>query len=207
MTDTYLVIDAATANPAIALCTPENCLWRSSLDLNASDASRSFIPELELQLKSQQLDPSQLQGVVLGVGPGSYTGLRVASAIAQGLAIGWKCPLIGCCSLWGIKPNQPTNSYATVVDARIAGVYLSKNGEAARICPIEELSTALEGIDSVVSPDPERTLKRLEAQDSNRWQKIALCPKQLLKAALDKGQNLDPWKPVPLDYLRPSLVS
>ena len=37
--------------------------------------------------------------IIVGVGPGSFTGIRVAIAAAHGLAIGWGAPLTGMSSL------------------------------------------------------------------------------------------------------------
>ena len=59
--------------------------------------------------------------VVVGIGPGSYTGLRVASATAIGLQLALGCPALGCPSVLGYR----NDSYHVVGDARLGAVFLA----------------------------------------------------------------------------------
>lgn len=59
--------------------------------------------------------------VVVGIGPGSYTGLRVASATAIGLQLALGCPALGCPSVFGYQ----NDSYHVVGDARLGAVFLA----------------------------------------------------------------------------------
>jgi len=59
--------------------------------------------------------------IVVGLGPGSYTGLRVASAMAIGIQVALGCPAFGCPSVFG----YPNGSYHVVGDARLGAVFLA----------------------------------------------------------------------------------
>ncbi len=59
--------------------------------------------------------------IVVGIGPGSYTGLRVAAAMAVGIQLALGCPAFGCPSLFG----YPDDSYYVVGDARLGAVFLA----------------------------------------------------------------------------------
>lgn len=72
-----------------------------------------------------------LDGVVVGVGPGPFTGLRVGLALAHSLADVWQKPLHGVCSLdsiaariarWGLV-GAGTGEFMAVTDARRREVY------------------------------------------------------------------------------------
>src|SRR5688572_13034257 len=50
-------------------------------------------------LLDEMLDGRRADSILVGVGPGSFTGIRVGLAAAQGLAIAWNCELKGMSSL------------------------------------------------------------------------------------------------------------
>jgi len=49
---------------------------------------------VEGALADSQLSPSQIDRLAIGVGPGGFTGLRIAIAYAKSLAAVWECPLV-----------------------------------------------------------------------------------------------------------------
>jgi tRNA threonylcarbamoyladenosine biosynthesis protein TsaB len=67
------------------------------------DAGRRHSVEVaevvESALSSSGMPAETLDGVVVGTGPGSYTGIRVGIALAKGLALAAGCPLVGVSSL------------------------------------------------------------------------------------------------------------
>jgi tRNA threonylcarbamoyladenosine biosynthesis protein TsaB len=71
--------------------------------------------------------PRELDAVAIGVGPGSFTGLRIGMATAKGIAFAAKCPLWGVSSLAALAhPALLARETATVVailDARKGEVY------------------------------------------------------------------------------------
>jgi tRNA A37 threonylcarbamoyladenosine modification protein TsaB len=77
--------------------------------------------------------------IVVGIGPGSYTGLRIASAMAVGIEAAIGCPAYGCPSALG----YPAASYHVVGDARLGAVFFASvdNKHITRgpeLLPVEE---------------------------------------------------------------------
>lgn len=84
--------------------------------------------ELVLPMVSRILDESgltlaQLDGIAFGSGPGSFTGLRIACGIAQGLAFGAGLPVIGIGTLEALAQQAGGTQVITVLDARMHEIY------------------------------------------------------------------------------------
>ncbi len=60
------------------------------------------------------LDGRHAETILVGVGPGSFTGIRVAIAAAYGLSIGWNANLSGMSSLALLAAGSPANDPVAV---------------------------------------------------------------------------------------------
>jgi tRNA threonylcarbamoyladenosine biosynthesis protein TsaB len=92
-----LALDTATESMAVGLADGE-----ASLTLNAEGgalASDRLVPAVLDLLARRGLKPDALDAIAFGQGPGAFTGLRTAVAVAQGLAFGIGCPLLPIDSL------------------------------------------------------------------------------------------------------------
>jgi tRNA threonylcarbamoyl adenosine modification protein YeaZ len=96
-----------------------------------------------------------VSGVVCGVGPGPYSGLRVGVSYARALALAWGVPIAGVCSLDAVAAStrQP-GDYVVVADARRREVYWAVfDPTGARINgpyvgPATEIPTGLPQVDA-----------------------------------------------------------
>jgi len=66
---------------------------------------------------------AKLDGIAFGAGPGSFTGVRIACGVAQGLALGANLPVIGVSTLQALAQDAGHNKIITALDARMAEVY------------------------------------------------------------------------------------
>jgi tRNA threonylcarbamoyladenosine biosynthesis protein TsaB len=87
--------------------------------------SELALPMLEELLSGAQLKPADLQAVAFGAGPGSFTGLRIACGMAQGLALARDLPVIGISSLEAIAQESGESRVVACIDARMREVYYS----------------------------------------------------------------------------------
>jgi tRNA threonylcarbamoyladenosine biosynthesis protein TsaB len=89
-----LAIDTSTAACSAALFDSAGaCLAHRDERIGRGHAER-LVPMLDEMLEGRRVDR-----ILVGVGPGSFTGIRVGIAAAQGLAIAWDCELNGMSSL------------------------------------------------------------------------------------------------------------
>ncbi len=66
-----------------------------------------LVPAIADMLAKCQVHPSQLTGVGVALGPGSFTGLRIGLSAAKGLALGQGIPIVGVPSLEILVASQP----------------------------------------------------------------------------------------------------
>jgi len=90
----------------------------------------SLLGFVDRLLAEAGLSGTSLDALVCGIGPGSYTGVRVALGLAQGLARAWDCPLLGLAGTEALarRALERTRGPLPVLVALEAGL-----GEAARL--------------------------------------------------------------------------
>jgi tRNA threonylcarbamoyladenosine biosynthesis protein TsaB len=78
-----------------------------------------------------------VERIAVGLGPGTFTGLRVGIATARGLAQSLSVELVGVCSLRALAVGADQQIVVAVIDARRAEVFAAVYGRAAGDGPIE----------------------------------------------------------------------
>ena len=112
-----LAIDTSTAASTAALYSATGeCIAQRDEMIGRGHAER-LVPIIE-----ELLGGRTAERILVGVGPGSFTGIRVGIAAAQGLAIGWDAPLAGMSSLALIAAGAPA-------EAPVAVAMLGGHGE------------------------------------------------------------------------------
>jgi tRNA threonylcarbamoyl adenosine modification protein YeaZ len=90
-----LAIDTATSRVVIATGSPDGVADGISTWEAGYRHGETLLPTIGRFLGEQNIRRSRLSGIVVGTGPGAFTGLRVGIATAKGLAHGLGIPLVG----------------------------------------------------------------------------------------------------------------
>ena len=90
-----LAIDTATTRVVIATGTPDGVADGVSTWPAGHRHGETLLPSIGRFLGEQNIRRSRLTGIVVGTGPGAFTGLRVGIATAKGIANGLGIPLVG----------------------------------------------------------------------------------------------------------------
>ena len=96
-----------------------------------SGASARILPWVQKALGELQWRGTEIDAIVFGAGPGSFTGPRSACGIAQGLALAWDCPVIPVSSFQAVamtaRRHHTTAADAlwVVLDARMGEAYVA----------------------------------------------------------------------------------
>lgn len=134
MTRTVLVIDTATpaVTAAVVAIGDTTDTLAVSITVDPRAHAETLTPNVLAAVADSGLTMAELDAVVVGVGPGPFTGLRVgmASAAAFGHALG--IPVFGVCSLDGIG-GRTAGGTLVVTDARRREVYWARYQDGVRI--------------------------------------------------------------------------
>jgi tRNA threonylcarbamoyladenosine biosynthesis protein TsaB len=85
--------------------------------------SELILPLIRELLDEVHLALTDLDGIVFGKGPGSFTGLRIGCGVAQGLAFGAHLPVVGVCTLEALAQQAQAEAVIACLDARMSEVY------------------------------------------------------------------------------------
>jgi tRNA threonylcarbamoyladenosine biosynthesis protein TsaB len=85
--------------------------------------SELLLPMIDALLDSHGLSAAQLDGIAYGSGPGSFTGLRIACGLAQGIALGAELPVVGIGTLLALAESAGAGKAVCCLDARMGEIY------------------------------------------------------------------------------------
>lgn len=124
---TVLAIDTATEYGSVALVHGGHT--RQRMELLGQGHSRVLLPWIQDMLQQANLSVAACDAIAFGAGPGSFTGLRIACGLAQGLAWGCRKPLIAVGNLKAMawqaaqEAGQGACRVVCAIDARMGEVY------------------------------------------------------------------------------------
>ena len=87
--------------------------------------SETLLPLVGKLMADAGIGFNQLDGIAFGAGPGAFTGLRIACAVAQGVAVGADLPLVPVCGLEAMAEAVGEDRVVSLLDARMGEVYVA----------------------------------------------------------------------------------
>ena len=122
-----LAIDTSTARTSVAIIEDGSILWSGHRD-GATEHGPALPSLVQEGIKGFVIDE-----VVVGMGPGPFTGLRVGIAFAQSFALARGISVRGVCSLDAIAAQVNEKDFIITVDARRKEVYWARYKDGVRV--------------------------------------------------------------------------
>ncbi len=132
MSAVLLAFDTSTEALSVALSWPHGRLaWNGE---GGAQASAALLPRVRAQMAQAGLCWADLDAIAFGRGPGAFTGLRTACAVAQGLAFGAGLPVLPVDSLLIVAEDARAHcvsdggacDVAVAMDARMGELYAAR---------------------------------------------------------------------------------
>ncbi|NQZ26537.1 MAG: tRNA (adenosine(37)-N6)-threonylcarbamoyltransferase complex dimerization subunit type 1 TsaB [Colwellia sp.] len=121
----YLALDASTEACSVAL--QVNGKTFSRYELCPQSHSLHLLPMIDAVLNEANIKLAELDGLIFGQGPGSFTGVRIGVGVAQGLAFSANLPVVGVSSLQAMAQlayiEHGEKQVIAAIDARMSEVY------------------------------------------------------------------------------------
>ncbi len=214
-----LAFDTSSTTCSVALLHGEDITARHKIA--PMQQTQLILPMVEELFSMTGIHLTDLDAIAFGGGPGSFTGIRIASSVAQGLGLVVKCPIIRISSLAALaeaafQAHQVRDVFVAV-DARMQQIYWANYA-------VQDGIMQLVGKEEVIAPDAitcpvekkgygigdgwpvygDRLIKKLGFQPPllpSADHLIATALVTLAQAKMKNGDSLTPAQAIPI-YLR-----
>jgi tRNA threonylcarbamoyladenosine biosynthesis protein TsaB len=116
-----LALDTSTEYLSLALLRAGETF---TFDVHAGQThSQIILPQIQTLLNAADVQLKDLHGIAFGAGPGSFTGVRIAAGVAQGLGFGANLPVASVCTLLALAEASGASKVIACLDARMGEVY------------------------------------------------------------------------------------
>lgn len=118
----FLGIDTSTKNLIIVIFRDEDILYERNIEVGQG-LSEVLLSEISLSLKSANIGIDELKGFAVGIGPGSFTGMRIGLSAVKAFCLALSKPVVGIPSLDILADNiqflsSKSKLICPIIDAR-----------------------------------------------------------------------------------------
>ncbi len=191
-------LDGAATDLSLALASSDGALVDEVAWTSAQRQSAELLPRAIALLAANDVRWPDLMAIAVGTGPGSFTGLRVAMALAKGLALGLGRPFVGvpCLAAWLAADPEAT---AAVARAGAREAYVARRDDGSvRILDRDALRAQVGAGPVVAAREVADAFGLAGARPPRGARSSALAPARRL-AADPAGDDLGGLEPI---YLR-----
>lgn len=120
----YLVLETSSSRGMVALLENQQILFKKEVSLGVREANE-LMPLIQMGFNECGLSVDQIQSIVIGKGPGSFTGLRIGATVAKALAYAKNVAILSVDSLKIFHPHQE-GPFLVILDAKAKGFFLQR---------------------------------------------------------------------------------
>ncbi|MDO8494265.1 MAG: tRNA (adenosine(37)-N6)-threonylcarbamoyltransferase complex dimerization subunit type 1 TsaB, partial [Deltaproteobacteria bacterium] len=198
-----LAFDTTTRQGSVALAEDDLLIAEEVENFEITHTER-LLPSIDRMLRKAGWQFSDVEGLAVSIGPGSFTGLRIGLAAAKAFALANQIPLVGVSSLLALACNAlPTEKpIVPILDAKRGEVYaavyvLTEIASLTLAMTVPEQAIAPEKLEEILKQFP--TAIRVEEGAENRIHSGTIA--KLALPRLKNGEGRE-WAYLTPNYLR-----
>ena len=100
----WLGIETSSLVSSVALMDEHNLIGELTIQAGLTH-SEQLIPHIDMLLRASQVKKNELKGIIVSIGPGSFTGLRIGMGTAKAMAYALQIPLYGVMTMDSLARN------------------------------------------------------------------------------------------------------
>jgi len=163
-----LALDFSSAQRSAAVLIDGNTAAGEAVDASPGREMKPFAL-IEAALRQAGLERETIEGIVVGIGPGSYAGIRVAIALAQGWQLATGVKLRGISSVAGLAAQVVeagvSGRFSVVIDAQRGELYhagfethnrAARETSALKLATVAEVQASQRADETLVGPEVTR---------------------------------------------------
>ncbi len=189
-----LVLETSTPQASLACIAPDGGLDQRDFTSDRSHNAVLFTPLKELL---DAREDSQISLVLVGSGPGSYSGTRVGIAAAQGVAIVAGCPAVAVPSILAVPAAENGGACLAIGDARRGSYWTARVGNY-QLDGVPELTDA-RGLESIVLNTLSAGIPVFSFEDPSRFPLPPELGDQVRLEFPSAGRLWEAWSASPLE--------
>lgn len=143
-----ILADTSSQVESVALMQGRQLLGEKQI-LRTKGHAPGLLLDIEQLLSENQMKINEIDAFVCGVGPGSFTGIRVGMTSLKTLAYALNRPIYAVSTILGLVRNLPFSRTLGILDARRSEVFVQGFGIPSPIC------TTIEGLLDQIHPETE----------------------------------------------------
>ena len=191
-----LVLETSSLRGLFAILKDDKTLFKQELSFGVRE-SNELVPVIEMGFNETNLSINEIETIIVGRGPGSFTGLRIGASVAKAFSYAKSIPIVTVDSLKCLAPVQD-GPFAVLLDAKAKGIFVQKglkeHGQIyfedqytiISICEIEE---EIKDRTALVTANRATFASKLPKEVYQKLQEQSPQPNLMLKMALKKSKN------------------
>jgi len=200
-----LCVDTATSTESIAVVDGQKVLALHSAERGGVHGP-DLLDDIHHLMGQAGLTLADIDGFCVGLGPGSFTGLRISLATLKGLALATQKPLFGARTTLALIHGSGAQDAVAVIDARRNEIYVEGGPLTSPICCAPNVLTAYLPREGAWTFVGDGALKYQQVLEETYQCKIDQNIEIHRPRAANLGQLIDSSTPEPLATLEPIYV-